>query len=121
MFCIDKLYCVDKLYFFDNLLRRRPKMAAANLRVVDIASNFVSNEIIPYVSIGQCCSSLKEEVQASMNELKSMKVAMRTLKEDLKHVSSTKNDLFAESVCDVNPDSRSRQCCNCSHLENQLK
>ena len=98
-----------------------PKMAAAYLRAVDIPTNFVSNEIIPCVSIGQCCSSLKEEFQASVNELKSMKVAMRTLKEDLKYVSSTKNGLFADSVCDVNPDSRSCQCCNCSHLENQLK
>ena len=97
------------------------KMAATYLCAVDIPTNLVSNEIIPCVSIGQCCSSLKEEVQASVNELKSMKVAMRTLEEDLKYVSSTKNGLFADSVCDVNPDSHSCHCCNCIHLENQLK
>ena len=103
------------------LIENTVKMAAAYLRAVDIPTNFVSNEIIPCVSIGQCCSSLKEEVQASVNELKSMKVAMRILKENLKYVSSTKNGLFTDSVCDVNPDSRSRQCCNRIHLENQLK
>ena len=103
------------------LIENTVKMAAAYLRAVDIPTNFVSTEIMPCVSIGQCCSSLKEEVQASVNELKSMKVAMRTLKEGLKYVSSTNNNLFAENVCDVNPDPRSRQCCNCIHLENQLK
>ena len=60
------------------------KMAAAPVHVVKAASNFVTKGNMFCGSACQCCSYLKEEVQASVSELKSMSEIIKILKDDLK-------------------------------------
>jgi hypothetical protein len=59
-------------------------MAAAPVHVVEAFSNFVTKEDMFRGSVCQCCSYLKEDLQASVNEIKSMSEIIKILKDYLK-------------------------------------
>jgi len=96
-------------------------MAAAQVHVVKAASNFVTKENMFCGSACHCCSYLKEEVQASVNELKSMSEIIKILKDDLKCVGASTSDPLPKNACEGKATLSSHQCCNCSQLELQLK
>jgi hypothetical protein len=96
-------------------------MAAAPVHVVEASSNFVTSEEMFYGSVCQCCSYLKEDLQASVNEIKSVLEINKILKDDLRYDSATKTEPMSLSACEGKRLISSQQCCNCRQLENQLK
>jgi hypothetical protein len=64
---------------------------------------------------------LKDELRASVNEMKSMSETNKILKDDHKYVSATKCVSMLDSACDGISKLSSYQCCNCIQLESQLK
>jgi hypothetical protein len=95
-------------------------MAAVPVHVVE-ASNFVTKEDMFRGSVCQCCSYLKDNLQASVNEIKSMSEIIKILKDDLKYDSATKSEPMSNSASEGKSILSSHQCCNCIQLENQLK
>ena len=76
------------------------KMAAAPVHVVKAASNFVTKGNMFCGSACQCCSYLKEEVQASVSELKPMSEIIKILKDDLKCFGASTSDPIPKIVCE---------------------
>jgi hypothetical protein len=73
-------------------------MAAASVHVVEASSNFVTSEEMFYGSVCQCCSYLKEDLQASVNEIKSMLEIIKILKDDVRYDSATKSESMSVSA-----------------------
>ena len=59
-------------------------MVAAHVHVEEASSNFVTSELMFCGSVCQCCSYLKEDLQASVNEIKSVSGIIKILKVDLR-------------------------------------
>jgi hypothetical protein len=64
---------------------------------------------------------LKEDLQASVSEIKSMSEITKILKNGLRYDSATKSVSVLDSTCEGKLSISSQQCCNCRKLENQLK
>ena len=96
-------------------------LTTAPVHVVEASSNFVTNEEMFYGSVCQCCSYLKEDLQASVNEIKSMSEIIKILKDDLRYDNATKSEPMSVSACEGKRLISSQECCNCRQLENQLK
>jgi hypothetical protein len=96
-------------------------MAAAPVHAVEASSNFVTSDEMFYGSVCQCCLYLKEDLQASVNEIKSMSEIIKIQKDDLRYDSATKSESMSVSACEGKRLISSQQCCNCRQLENQLK
>jgi hypothetical protein len=96
-------------------------LTAAPVHVVEASSNFVTSEEMFYGSVCQCWSYLKEDLQASVNEIKSMSEIIKILKDDLRYDSVAKSEPMSVSACEGKRLISSQQCCNCRQLENQLK
>ena len=73
-------------------------MAAAHVHVEETSSNFVTSELMFCGSVCQCCSYLKEDLQAFVNEIKSMSEIIKILKDDLRYVSATKSEIMLVSA-----------------------
>jgi hypothetical protein len=71
-------------------------MAAAPVHVEEASSNFVTNGDMFCGSVCQCCSYLKEDLHASVNEIKSMSEIIKILKDDLKYDSATKSEPMSD-------------------------
>jgi len=96
-------------------------MVAAHVHVEEDSSNFVTSEEMFYGCVCQCCSYLKEDLQASVNEIISVSEIIKILKDDLRYVSATKSELMSVSAGEGKLIISSQECCNCRQLENQLK
>jgi hypothetical protein len=64
---------------------------------------------------------LKEDLQASVNEIKSMSEIIKIVKNYLRYDSATKSMSVLDSACEGKLSISSQQCCNCRQLENQQK
>jgi hypothetical protein len=96
-------------------------MAAVPVLFKKASSNFVTREEMFCGSVCQCVSYFKEDLQASVNEIKSMSEIIKILKGDLRYYNATKSEPMSVSACEGKPIISSQQYCNCRQLENQLK
>jgi hypothetical protein len=92
-------------------------VVAAPVHVVEVSSNFVSNEDMLRGSVCHWCSYLKDELQASVSEIKSVSEIIKTLKDDQKHACETKSKPLSVGTCEGKSAFDSNQCCNCIQLK----
>jgi len=82
------------------------------VHVVEVSSNSVSNEDMLCSSICNWCSYLKDELQFSVSEIKSVLECIKFQKDDQKHICETKSEPLSVSTCEGIPVLDSNQCCN---------
>ena len=72
-------------------------------------------------SVYNCCTNLKDELQAFVSEMKTVSEAIKILKDEHKPGNATKSVLMLDITCGGDSNVSSYQCCDCIQLESQLK
>ena len=96
-------------------------MAVAHVHVEESTVNLVPSEVKSYDLKCNSCLHFKEDLQASVNEIKSMAEIIKILKNDLGYDSASKGVSVLDNVQEDKGQIVSQRCCNCDQLENQLK
>ena len=105
-----------------------PALELYNWRMADNPLNAVANSPIKInsnsvlsVNDSQCCSLLKNNVQALENEVKSMTVIINILRDELESVYTSSGDHKTKSTYAEKLKTNSTHHCKCTQLEAQLQ